>query len=412
MTRRITQDEQEFLDILRGKWRTGELLKYLQRGQITILGPGKGFSIPMEEIIIPRAHLAPIPPDAELQETGDGKEGDANVGPDIGIGQGPGKPGTDLGPVEGDDGEGSEGGERSAGSGRGGDVERVEVPADEAYELFAEMLELPRIQPKGDKSITKEEWKYTDIRKTGPDSLVHRRRTLKEALKRNIAEGTYVPERPRIIVERPDKRYRIPEVIKKPKNNAVIFFMMDVSGSMTSEDRKMVRYFCALFEFWLVGNFDGIEIVWIIHDGEADRVDRDTFFNTFRAGGTVVSTAHALMLKIIDEEFPPANWNIYPVYLSDGFNFGDDDDLCLELIRENNLPVVNQYTYCEVSAEREWWGATLAEGGDPNSRFSPSGSFGKMLQDNFSNDTRVACTNLKKIQDIPGALKAVFGKGN
>lgn len=417
MAGRINQDEKEFLDIIRGKLRK-DLLKFIQKGQITIVGPGHGIAIPLETIQIPRIHFAPIPPDAEIKEGENGNSED--IGSDIGVGKGPGKPGTDLGPVEPDEddenGEGKEGGERQAGLGRGPEIVEIEIPSEEFYELFKEVLELPNIKPKGERQIKTESWKYTDIRSAGPESLRHKKRTYKQALKRTISEGQYNPDEPVIIPISQDKRYRVPELVTKPKNNAVVFNMMDVSGSMSRDDRELVRYFCALCEFWLSCNYDGVEIVWIIHDGEADRVTREAFLSTQRGGGTVISTAHKKMLEIMEEEYPPEQWNVYPFYFSDGFNFGnfdgiDDNEICAHLIGDRIIPFVNQYSYCEVSAHRYWWPSNGKGERDPSQKFHPAGSFGLMLLEKFEGELLVVCTNLQEMEKVPNTIKDVFKQG-
>lgn len=417
MAGRINQDEKEFLDIIRGKLRK-DLLKYIKRGQITIKGHGGGVAIPIETIQIPHIHFAPLPEDAEIKE-GENGEG-TDIGPDIGIGEGPGDQGTDLGPVQPDEdcegGEGEESGERQAGLGRGPNIIEIEIPPEDFYELFKETLELPNIKPKGERQIKTESRKYTDIRPVGPESLLQKKRTYKQALKRTISEGGYNPDEPIIVPIRQDKRYRVPELVTKPKNNAVVFNMMDVSGSMSREDRALVRYFCALCEFWLMCNYDGVEIVWIIHNGEADRVTKEIFFSTQRGGGTVISTAHVKMLEIIEEEYPPEQWNIYPFYFSDGFNFGsfdgmDDNDVCANLIGDRIVPFVNQYTYCEVNARRYWWPSNAKGERDPSQKFHPSGSFGLMLLEKFEGEPLIVCANLQEMEKIPEAIKAVFNQG-
>lgn len=412
MPGRICQDEQEFRDIVRGLLRK-DLLEHLKKGHITFLGPKRGASIPIEAIHIPRIHFVSTPQGAEVNA---GEGGGDDTGPDIGIGQGDGEVGDDLGPIESDDGTGEEK-SKNAGVGRGKDIIEIEVPIEELHDLFKEVLELPNIKPKGERLIREQDKKYTDIRRVGPESLIHKRRTLKEALKRSIAEGVYNPQKPRIIPERQDKRYRASRDITKPRNNAVLIFMMDVSGSMTRDDRAVVRYFCALCEFWLNCNYDAVETVWIIHDGEADRVTKEEFFSTTRTGGTVASSAHYKMLEVVHAEYPPAQWNLYPIYLSDGFNIGtweggDDDELCLDLIENEILPIANQYSYGEVSADR-WWltvaGADVVSG--PR-RFSPVGNFGSMLHAAFDDNEFVVCVNLQNMDGVPDAIRAVFGSGH
>jgi hypothetical protein len=421
MPGRIWQEVYEFMKILRGHWRT-DLKKLLERGQLTFPRPGEGsVVVSVDRIHIPRLHFAPIPFDADLPNRGDegeGKGSDESPG-DRGIGRGKGKPGDMLGPVrKGQDGEGDGDGEegegKGAGHGRGGEGINVEIPPEELLELLREMLELPWLQPKGSRKIKTEERKYTDIRRQGARSLIHKRRTMKNTMQRELSgKGDSGPEIEMVPI-RDDRRYRLPEVIIKPKTNAVVIYMMDVSGSMGMEERKVVRYFCSLCSFWLSWNYDGLVEEWIIHDGEADRVDRDEFFSTYRGGGTVASSAHGLAIKIIEEEYSPSDWNIYLVYLSDGFNYAEDDVACKKLIREQFLPMVTGadmgglYAYCEVEVER-WWRQPTA-GSPPSSVFSPSGNFGKMIVEAFRNEERVSVSMLKKMEHVPDAIKHVFQK--
>ena len=410
MSRRIQQDEHEFLDIVRRKLRK-DLLSFLRQGKIIFpTGGGKGIIVPLPEIHIPRFSFAPPPKDVEDSERGEDEP--SGTGPDIGIGQDTGKkPGDILGPVE-DDGEGEgqgEGKDKGAGRGRGGDTINIELSEEEFMEFLAEILELPRIKPKGSKLIVSEEKRYTDIRTVGPESLLHKRRTIKEAMKRQISEGTYDPNDPVLIPVRGDKRYRIPRIVTKPKNNALVVYMMDVSGSMGEEERRVVRFTCSLISFWLRANYDGLAEEWIVHDDGADRVSREDFFRTHRGGGTTISSAHEKLLQIIDEEYPAPEWNIYPVYFSDGFNWGGDDDICLKLLSEKILPIVNQYSYGEVSVERPWWPAPDTTSGVVG--FSPSGSYGLMLLDNFSEEELVATASLHTMDEVPEAIKVFFGKG-
>lgn len=408
---RIVKDVQEFIDILRGRWRK-DLKSLLERGEMMLPRPGEGpVVIAVDRINIPRLRFASPPEDADLEDHDDEKGNASNPSPgDRGVGKGPGKPGTPLGRVQRGRGKGKGGKngdgddddpEKSAGLGRGSDLIKVEISPEELMELFREILNLPWIQPKGTRKIKTEQWKYTDIRRQGPQSLLHRRRTMKEAMKRVLATGK---PGAKTIPIREDMRYKMPEKVIKPKNNAVIFYMMDVSGSMGVEERRIVRYLCALCSFWLSWNYDGLEEVWIIHDGEADRVTRDEFFATYRGGGTVVSTAHTKMLEIVEQEFPANDWNIYAVYLSDGFNWGEDNNECYRLLKEKILPIVNQYAYGEVSVGREWW--TAGRG-----TFSPPGDFGKMIEQKLGDDERVAWAVIKEMEQVPDAIKRFFGKG-
>jgi uncharacterized sporulation protein YeaH/YhbH (DUF444 family) len=385
MFSKIKQDEEEFLSIIRGRARK-DLKKFLTQGDIILpkKGEGKVISIPVPSIDIPTFRL--------------GSYG--------GVGQGQGEPGTNLGPIGQEPGEN---GEKQAGTGTSPDLIEVEIPVHEFLEWLQELLQLPNIEPKGEKALRSQDHKYSEIRKVGPETLLHKKRTFKAALKRSLAEATYNPSEPMIIPMRDDKRYRSWEVISKPKNNAVIIYMMDVSGSMGDDEREVVRYLCALCEFWLSWNYDGLETAYIIHNGEASRVSRDEFFSTRRMGGTVASTAHETCIALMENEFPPSQWNIYPMYFSDGFNWSRDDERCMALLREKIMPFVNQYSYGEVEVYRSWWGDYARS--DANT-FSRPGNFGDNLSKEFKTESKVAWSAVKDREQVIDALKKFFGQGN
>jgi len=414
---RIVQDEQEFLKIIHGILKRGDLKGLIKQGQIPIpTGHGKGVVIRIPWIEIPHIVFRDWPLSSDTSDSeGDG---DTDAGPDIGVGQGDGRPGTDLGPAPGEGNEGENGdgedsdGERQAGQGRGHDYLDVDIETEDFIKiLFEDVLKLPRIKPKGDRSIKSEERKYTDISKVGPDSLRHKRRTLKQALKRSIAEGQYDPKQPRIIPVRDDFRYRRAEPVIKKKHAAVVFYMMDVSGSMMEEDRKVVRYFCWLTSLWLKFNYGDVDEVYIIHDGEADEVDQETFFRTNRGGGTTISSAHKKALEIIQERYPPERWNIYINYFSDGFNWGGDDEICMDLIGSKILPIVNLYAYGETAASHFWFEEEEKDDESIGEIFSPAGSFGVALEGEFGRHPLVKGVNLESLERVPEAIKTVFKDG-
>jgi len=262
-----------------------------------------------------------------------------------GVSQGDGEPGDSLGP-----------GEEAPGSGKAGDqpgehMLDAEMTLDELAEIMGEELELPRIQPRGRERIETHKEKYTGIRPVGPESLRHFKRTYKRALKRSIASGTYDAANPIIIPVRQDMRYRAWKLDVQPHSNAVIIYMMDVSGSMGEEQKEIVRIESFWIDTWLRANYKGIESVYIIHDATARRVDQETFFRTRESGGTMISSAYKLCKQIMDDEYPSSEWNIYPFHFSDGDNWSVDDTTeCLRLLREDLLPAVNLFGYGQVES--------------------------------------------------------------
>ena len=259
---------------------------------------------------------------------------------------------------------------------------------------MGEELELPRIQPKGTEKIVAWKDKYSGIRTTGPESLRHFRRTYRQALRRQIAMGTYDAKNPVIIPIREDKRYRSWRSEPLPQSNAVIIYMMDVSGSMGDEQKEIVRIESFWIDTWLRSQYHGIESRYIIHDAMAKEVDRDTFFKTRESGGTMISSAYKLCAKMISEEYPADIWNIYPFHFSDGDNWSvDDTHTCVELMKKDVLPYVNLFCYGQVESP---YG---------------SGQFIKDLTEHFDEDERVVTSEIKGKDAIMDSIKEFLGKG-
>src|SRR2546425_7795889 len=127
-----------------------------------------------------------------------------------------------------------------------------------------------------------------------------------------------------------------------PQANAVIIYMMDVSGSMGEEQKEIVRIESFWIDTWLRHHYKGVEIRYIIHDAEAREVDRDTFYHTRESGGTVISAAYKLCSKIVDLEYPTDEWNIYCLHFSDGDNWSQGDtEECMSILKTQVLARVN-----------------------------------------------------------------------
>src|SRR5213596_2247998 len=258
--------------------------------------------------------LVSIPlPSIEIPQFRFGKKGTG------GVGSGDGDVGTPLGPPQGDaDGN-------KAGDSPGGHILEVELTMEELAEILGEELCLPRIEPRGKKNIVTTKDKYTGIRQAGPESLRHFKRTFKRALKRQISSHIYDPDRPMVVPIREDKQYRSWKDVHQPQSVAVIVYMMDVSGSMTDEQKEIVRIESFWIDTWIKAHYQGIENVYIIHDAAAHEVDEHTFYHTRESGGTKISSAYVLADKLIDSRYPADQWNVYAFHFSDGDNWGDDN---------------------------------------------------------------------------------------
>ncbi len=366
MVKRIERDRKRFEDIVRGRIKQ-DLKRHITRGELIGKRGKEIVSIPLPQIDLPRFRY------------GSKEQG--------GVGQGPGEAGTPLGDHPGD-GTGNGAGEEP-----GHHIREVELSIEEITQLLGETLELPRIQPRGADSLTAVKGRYTGIRRIGPETLRSFKRTYREALKRQVSSGTYDPRHPLVVPVREDMRYRSWRDRKIPVANAVIFYLMDVSGSMANEQKEIVRIESFWIDNWIRSHYDGVRSRYVIHDAAAREVDRDTFFTTRESGGTKISSAYELAQRIADLEYPAEDWNLYFFHFSDGDNLGSgDNERCFKLLRERLLPGANLFGYGQVESR------------------AGSGAFFGALQDHVQADNLV----LSRISDrdaILGSIKEFLGKG-
>lgn len=138
-----------------------------------------------------------------------------------------------------------------------------------------------------------------------------------------------------------------------PSSQAVMFCVMDVSGSMDEQRKDLAKRFFILLYLFLTRNYEKIEVVFIRHHTRAEEVDEDTFFHSTESGGTVVSSALELMKKIVDERYSPTEWNIYGAQASDGDNWTDDSPKCCKLLENDILPKTQYFAYIQVAPEEQ-----------------------------------------------------------
>jgi uncharacterized sporulation protein YeaH/YhbH (DUF444 family) len=148
-----------------------------------------------------------------------------------------------------------------------------------------------------------------------------------------------------------DIRYRRFEVTPKPIAQAVMFCLMDVSGSMTEHMKDLAKRFYTLLYVFLKRRYRHVEIVFIRHTDRAEEVDEDTFFHGPASGGTLVSSALQEMHEIVRSRFRPADWNIYAAQASDGDNSTSDGEVAGRLLTEKILPVSQFFAYLEVGQD-------------------------------------------------------------
>ena len=146
-----------------------------------------------------------------------------------------------------------------------------------------------------------------------------------------------------------DLRYSNRVRVPQPSTQAVMFCLMDVSGSMDEATKQMAKRFFMLLYLFLNRNYEHIEVVFIRHHTLAEEVDEDAFFHSRETGGTVVSTALKLMHEIITARYASSQWNIYGAQASDGDNWNADSPLCREILESAILPVVQYFAYIEIT---------------------------------------------------------------
>jgi uncharacterized sporulation protein YeaH/YhbH (DUF444 family) len=150
-----------------------------------------------------------------------------------------------------------------------------------------------------------------------------------------------------------DLRYRNRVKTPVPTSKAVMFCLMDVSGSMDEGRKELSKRFFILLYLFLTRHYEKIELVFIRHHTQAAEVDEQNFFHARETGGTVVSSALVLMEEIIKARFNPSEWNIYGAQASDGDNWHHDSGRCREMLSEKILPLVRYFAYVQVAEEEQ-----------------------------------------------------------
>ncbi len=146
-----------------------------------------------------------------------------------------------------------------------------------------------------------------------------------------------------------DLRYKLHVKHPVPTSQAVMFCLMDVSGSMDEQTKATAKRFYLLLYLFLKRNYEKTEVVFIRHHTTAKEVDEQEFFHSRETGGTVVSSALTLMAEIIEQRYAPGSWNIYGAQASDGDNWVDDSPICRKLLHEKILPMLQHFAYVEIT---------------------------------------------------------------
>jgi len=272
-------------------------------------------------------------------------------------------------------------GRRASDKGEGEDDFSFEISSDEYMEILFEDLELPNLKKNQLKKMVNFKPIRSGFNTDGTPSNIDIVRSLKGSLARRIAsqsplkrelknkeaaleESEDEQERKQLrleieelekrikrvpYIDKYDLRYKNFDKLPQPTSSAVMFCLMDVSGSMDQQTKEMAKRFFILLYMFLKRTYKDVEVVYIRHHTQAKEVDEQEFFYSQETGGTIVSSALKLMLEIQQERYPEADWNIYAAQASDGDNWNDDSRICHKILSDKILKQVRYYTYVEIT---------------------------------------------------------------
>jgi uncharacterized protein len=250
-----------------------------------------------------------------------------------------------------------------AGDTAGDEFYEVEISLDELANYLFDDLDLPELEKKSFANITSEKYKRKGYRTKGIRPRLSKKETIKNKIRRKkkaIKSGTYDPEsEERFTFHESDLKYKHIAVTEKQVTNAVIFFIMDVSGSMGKTKKFLARSFFFLLYHFLRYRYQKVEIVFISHTTEAWEVDENQFFTRGSSGGTFISSGIERCLDIIRERYSPESWNIYSFHCSDGDNWAEDNNKALDLTDELK-------DYCQLCSYIQILGSSSMGAGNGN----------------------------------------------
>ena len=286
----------------------------------------------------------------------------------------------------------------------GEEMYEIEMSLEELAGYLFNDLELPELEKKNFKFTTQEKMRRKGKRTYGIRPRLSKKETIKQKIRRKkaaIKSGAYDPEsNERFTFHESDLRYKHIAPVDKENTAAVVFFVMDVSGSMDKSKKFLARSFFFLLYQFLNHRYSSIDVVFISHTTEANEVNEKQFFTQVPNGGTMVSSGLKKVEEIIEKRYHPNNWNIYTFYCGDGDNWGIDNSETLSAFRR--LKEINQtMCYTEIGRMR---------GSSDYSLFSGT-QVDRSLWDWIkpAEDKTLKRIRLQKSPDIWLAFKKLFG---
>ncbi|BDU78079.1 YeaH/YhbH family protein [Mesoterricola sediminis] len=286
-------------------------------------------------------------------------------------------------------GQGGASGTQGSPDGTAVDPFTFQLTREEFLDVFFEELALPNLVKRQLASLEEPVWVRAGFTSTGVPANIAFVRTLRGAAGRRLAMGgpsaariaaleaelaaalaqggPEAPETRRLAAELEAllaRRRQVPFLdtcdlrfnhrVRRtlPTTQAVMFCLMDVSGSMDQAKKNMAKRFFTLLYLFLKRNYERTDVVFIRHHTQAEEVDEQSFFHGRESGGTVVSTALRLMARIARERYASGLWNIYGAQASDGDNWQEDSSVCQDLMEKEILPLVQHFAYVEITEGR------------------------------------------------------------
>ena len=368
-------NRQRFIRRARGEIKDA-VQKSLKDRTVSDFAKNQKISIPTKSTKEPRFRLDPAAGgehERVLPGTKEFSEGDQIKKPRQGDGQGRGK-------------DASTGGEHD-------DDFSFTLSQDEILDIFFEDLELPNLVKTSLKEIKTYTWRRAGMTTSGSPNQINLVRTMRNSFGRRLAMRRPKEEEIEELRQRlaalgrddgpiSDSRNAIAELEEEiaklehrrrwvpfldpvdvrfnafqqepvPTSQAVMFCLMDVSGSMGEREKDLAKRFFMLLHLFLRRRYGRLDIVFIRHTHDAQEVDEHTFFYSRQSGGTIVSTALEEMKKIVHERYATGEWNIYAAQASDGYTQTGDASRCVDMLNEDLMPVCQYYAYIEILDERE-----------------------------------------------------------
>jgi uncharacterized sporulation protein YeaH/YhbH (DUF444 family) len=299
-------------------------------------------------------------------------------------------PGDEIKKPQG--GDGGAGGKQASDSGEGEDDFEFTMTQDEILDIFFEDLELPNLVRTTLKETPVRQWKRAGITTAGSPTQINLIRTMRNSFGRRLAlhrpkltdiaaleaeleaaerapdseqmRETIVALKEQLaranakrkwvaFVDPIDVRFNSFTEQPVPTSQAVMFCLMDVSGSMGEREKDLAKRFYMLLHLFLKRRYKKVDVVFIRHTHDAQEVDEQEFFYSRQSGGTIVSTALDKMLEIQKERYATADWNIYAAQASDGYTQSGDARHCVDLLNAEVMPLCQYYAYIEILDERE-----------------------------------------------------------